>query len=194
MMWERTTPYATPKLCSMLLRHLPVWALGAPAIAPPLLMVLSRRGPAGRPIPPSPTSVHLLGHRMTSPSVLVAHPTNGLEWGQLYRRNCDAGKCKLHRSLFLYLLLCALCCPALLLSLWQFSLCNHLLPAVLHLCLDFHTLVFKQLLRFLHDRGQSGRKLTRLGSVPCHSGYYFIFLYVLSAFNSWSNLLIIKQV
>jgi hypothetical protein len=51
MMWERTTPYATPKLCSMLLRHLPVWALGAPAIAPPLLMVLSRRGPAGRPVP-----------------------------------------------------------------------------------------------------------------------------------------------
>jgi len=54
MMWERTTPYATPKLCSMLLRHLPVWALGAPAIAPPLLMVLSRRGPAGRPVPSAP--------------------------------------------------------------------------------------------------------------------------------------------
>jgi hypothetical protein len=38
----------------MLLRHLPVWALGAPAIAPPLLMVLSRRGPAGRPVPSAP--------------------------------------------------------------------------------------------------------------------------------------------
>jgi hypothetical protein len=39
----------------MLLRHLPVWALGAPAIAPPLLMVLSRRGPAGRPVPTDST-------------------------------------------------------------------------------------------------------------------------------------------